>query len=156
MDLPIWIEYVKVIGTPVVALVAAVVAGGISYRQWSTARKKLKFDLFEKRFHVYEDAAKLITLTAGPEPVEWDKIVALTASFSSARWLFDSEISSYLARLEVSAALCLTKEPLDPNNIPEEEKLAWLLKMGDELIKERNLQIVKLDALFERYLIIEH
>ncbi len=53
-QLPIWTEYVRVLGTPVVALLAASIAGFIANRQWKTARNKLKLDLFDKRIAIYK------------------------------------------------------------------------------------------------------
>jgi hypothetical protein len=59
-SLPIWIEYVKALGTPLAALVAAFIGGFIAYRQMQTAKNKLKLDLFDKRVAVYKAAVDLI------------------------------------------------------------------------------------------------
>ena len=71
VNLPLWVEYVKALGTPVVAIVAASIAGAIAYRQLRTARNKLKLDLFDKRMAVYQNAVQLITECAWVEPVDW-------------------------------------------------------------------------------------
>jgi hypothetical protein len=41
-------------GPAIVAVVAACIAGCIALRQWWTARDRLRFDMFERRFAVYE------------------------------------------------------------------------------------------------------
>jgi hypothetical protein len=46
---PHWTVYVSALGTPLIAAVAAIIAGWSAYRQWRTARDSLRFDLFEKR-----------------------------------------------------------------------------------------------------------
>ena len=155
-QLPLWVEYVKALATPIVALITASLAGGIAYRQWITARNKLKLDLFDKRFKVYQAAVQLITETAGPEPVEWSKIVELSASFPSARWLLNGEISDYLATLETLASGTLFKPMIDLDSMDDVQKEAWVLKIGTDLLRIRSEEIAKLDALFESYLTVGH
>lgn len=49
---PHWTAYFSALLTPVVAVLAVIVAAS----QYTSARNKLRFDLFEKRFAVYQGA----------------------------------------------------------------------------------------------------
>ena len=58
--LPLWALYLQVLGPTVVAVIAAFVALYIGLRQWKTAHYRLTFDLYEKRFAVYEAVKNFI------------------------------------------------------------------------------------------------
>ena len=60
---PHWTTYLTALLTPTVAVIGSLVA----YRQWVLARNKLKLDLFERRFAVYEAARNLLAsiMTSG-------------------------------------------------------------------------------------------
>src|SRR6516165_2867269 len=67
-ELPYWVQYVQALGPTVVAVIAALIAGYIAWRQWRTAHgqwrtahDKLSFDLYEKRFAVYEATESFLT-----------------------------------------------------------------------------------------------
>jgi len=58
-SLPIWLVYVQALGPPFVAFVFGAVAAMIAWRQWKTANDKLRLDLFDRRWKVF-DAVKLM------------------------------------------------------------------------------------------------
>jgi hypothetical protein len=58
---PHWVEIVSRPSTPIVATVAATIAGLIGYRQWRTAQNKLKLDLFERRLAVHTAAMRFLS-----------------------------------------------------------------------------------------------
>lgn len=156
VHLPLWIEYVKALGTPIVAMVAGCIAGGIAYRQWSTARNKLKLDMFDRRMKVYQDAVSLIAGIAYPEPMEWEKVAELSASFASARWLINAEIAAYLDSLAQRGCETIVKSKLDVEGIAEEDKLNFVF---NEMAKAKIIldkEMLKLNRLFEPYLALRH
>ena len=109
VQLPLWVEYVKALGAPIVALIAACIAGCIAYQQWKTARNKLKLDLFEKRLQVYNAAAVIVELINNPYAPDRDHLDECTDKFVGARWLFGREIEQYLNSLKESA-ICAYKK----------------------------------------------
>jgi len=67
-ELPYWIQSIQALGPTVVAIIAALIAGYIAWRQWRTAHRQwrtahdqLSFDLYEKRFAVYEATQSFLT-----------------------------------------------------------------------------------------------
>ena len=52
---PYWTQVLSALLVPTIALFACYIA----WRQWRTAQNKLKLDLFEKRFAVYDTARNL-------------------------------------------------------------------------------------------------
>ena len=53
---PHWTQYLSALLTPTVAVFGSFIA----YLQWVLARNKLKFDLFDRRYRVYEAARELL------------------------------------------------------------------------------------------------
>lgn len=97
-NMPLWVDYVKALGTPMVALLASVIAGFIANRQWKTARNKLKLDLFDKRIAIYKLALNAL------QNIRTDKmnvmaVEELENSLHAARWLFNTEVAIYLHEL---------------------------------------------------------
>jgi ABC-type multidrug transport system fused ATPase/permease subunit len=99
-SLPIWIEYVKALGTPIAALVAAFIGGFIAYRQMQTAKNKLKLDLFDKRVKVYEAAVDLIKSVGSLDEMEENRSEEIVTSLNSASWLLDDKVDAHLVQLE--------------------------------------------------------
>ena len=156
VNLPLWVEYVKALGTPVVAIVAASIAGAIAYRQLRTARNKLKLDLFDKRMAVYQNAVQLITECAWVEPVDWARVVELTQNFPSARWLFNAAIADYLQTLEAVGGQTKLKPKIDFEDLTREQQLELMNRVNKESTENRVREMTKLDAMFEPYLALEH
>jgi hypothetical protein len=67
-QLPLWVLYVQALAPTFVAIVAASIAGYIAFRQWRTAHDRLSFDLFERRFAVYQATQRLISTLHGLTP----------------------------------------------------------------------------------------
>ncbi len=64
----------------------------------NTARNKLRLDLFEKRFAVYDAAALVIDATLGNK-VTYDQRFDFMEAIKPARWLFDAEVVEHLDRI---------------------------------------------------------
>lgn len=109
--MPVWVQYVQVLGAPIVAVFAAIVAFAIQRRQvkiadqmrsiasaqYATADQKLRLELFERRFKVLEGILESIgdTLEYGKSNVA--HINAFRNAIAPVRYLFDYETSVYLA-----------------------------------------------------------
>jgi hypothetical protein len=87
---PHWTAYVSALSVPVVAAFAACIA----WRQWMTARNKLKFDLFERRFAFYELVLGEIGnwMSDDHHPGRQD---AFHEAQQMARWTFSPEVAEY-------------------------------------------------------------
>lgn len=64
----------------------------------NTARNKLRLDLFEKRFAVYDAAALVIEAALGHK-VTYDQRFDYMEAIKPARWLFDTEVVEHLDRI---------------------------------------------------------
>jgi hypothetical protein len=101
-QLPYCVQYIRALG-PTFAVVAAGIAGYIAWRQWRTAHDKLSFDLFERRFKVYEAAQSFFAAaTYGRKVTEQDR-QTLFRGIRGHEFLFNTEISSDLQNIRDQA-----------------------------------------------------
>jgi hypothetical protein len=100
-DLPYYARYIQAIGPAFVSLIigltAAIVTGLIQYRQWRTSADKLKFDLFEKRFAVYQAALNLSSALMSGSENDFNKArVDFQYPLEMSKFLFSIDLYNYL------------------------------------------------------------
>ncbi|MGJ7573263.1 hypothetical protein ACSFBX_22250 [Variovorax sp. RB2P76] len=91
-----WTAYATAVATPAVAVVAAIIAGTIAYRNWRTAQNKLKLDLFDRRMKVYENIRDTLRNVMLNEELTTQTFVECVDTIHEAEWLFNSEIHRFL------------------------------------------------------------
>lgn len=92
---PVWITYLSALLTPLVALLGIVIA----FRQWRTAQQKLKLDLFNRRFVVYDATMLAMSTVARRGSIRPDEVEQFAAGTRGAKFLFNEEVEAYLERL---------------------------------------------------------
>jgi hypothetical protein len=89
---PHWTQYMTALMTPTVAVVAAFVA----WKQWSLGRNKLKLELFDRRFVVYDASKALLSHIATSGGVSEEALFTFSAATTQARWLLSEDLEEYL------------------------------------------------------------
>jgi hypothetical protein len=156
VQLPLWIEYTRALGAPIVALVAAGIAGGIAYRQMVIARNKLKFDLFEKRMAIYAAAIEMVQGILGIDPMKMDTVAEIGNRMAPATWLLSKDVADYLNGLMKRGYGTITKQPLNADGLSDDERMALVLRLSREIMVNMEVELNKLNKLFAPYLEIEH
>jgi len=91
---PHWTAYLTALLTPIVAFLGIYIA----YQQWKTAENKLKHELFDRRFSVY-DAARTFLMSIAESHKSIELLKAQCEFFSKtreAKWLLNTTIADYL------------------------------------------------------------
>jgi hypothetical protein len=153
-QLPDLLEYAKALGAPLVALVAASIAGWIGFRQWATARNKLKLDFFDRRMAIYTLAVEVIDWLADPDYEDASCISRLRDAATSARWLLEPSVEVY-ANYLVSTARRVRQIGKAADNEIYKDKDA-LREALRQRIQERKNRLAKLNELFDPYLSVKH
>jgi hypothetical protein len=156
VQLPLWVEYVKALGAPIVALVAALIAGGIAYQQWRTARNKLKLDLFEKRLQVYNACVAILCELHMPGPADSKRLYELREEVASVAWLFDEKIRQYVQALWTRAFSAVTRDKVDFAALDNDQKIRLIGNHVKTIGSEYIAQIKELDDVFAPYLKLNH
>lgn len=100
---PHWTSYFSALLIPTIAVLGAFIA----YRQWRLGQNKLKLDLFDRRFSVYDAARNFLAgiMTSGKAKDE--DIYKFVGATREAKWLLNSEIAAYLHEVIYKKALAL-------------------------------------------------
>jgi hypothetical protein len=150
--LPIWVEYVRALGTPAAAIIFGVVAAWISYRQWEISHYKFRFDLFDRRYKVYLAVQETFSELMKSDQVSGEVLGKLAQAGNEAKFLFGDEIDAYLTSI---VDLLFEKRNLDRKfsrgSLTEDqfEKLSGEADQNWELIFGK---MKETKAVFERYL----
>ena len=120
----------------------------IAFFQWKTARDKVRFDLYEKRFRIYEAVLAFISEVVA-DSVGQNQVIAFDVARNEAFFLFaaDREIMAYLDQIRSKAqdhniwksqAKSITGSPSPERSECVKQMLAitdWFFKQPDEARK---------------------
>lgn len=162
-------EIVRV-GSP---LLAAVLAGGVAWKFGSiqagiaqqqaataataaaTAKKKLKLDLFDRRWVIYKVVTDALTHAWREQDFTPECERAYKAGIQGARWLFDKELDDYLQKALPSHLDTLRKTALDLSRGGNHDQK---VELNNKLVKAHmaiGQQQDKVEQYFGKYLEIE-
>src|SRR5207247_751468 len=80
--------------------VVAAVAGYIAWQQWQTARQRLRLDLFDRRYALYESLQQMINEALSDTGYALDKLGKYLAAAAPARFLLNNDaIDNYISGL---------------------------------------------------------
>jgi len=149
---PHWTAYLTALLTPTVAVLGAL----IGYRQWRLAQNKLKLDLFDRRFKVYEAARDLLAsiMTSGKE--KDDEVFKFMVATREAKWLFDTEVANYLDKQIYHKAIDLQTLAGELDGVGVGEIRTKNVRAQSDLKKWFKAQYDVLDQKFSRYLQLKH
>lgn len=85
-------SYVSAIGVLVIGLLAA----WIAFRQFQTARYKLKLDLYDKRMVLYEVVRRTLGAATSRGKLSQEEEIEYLSGIQTAKWLFGPEVLTYL------------------------------------------------------------
>jgi hypothetical protein len=153
-------DFAGPIATIIAAIAAVFVTGYFAKRQADIAREKLRHDLFEKRYRVFDAARKLLCEVAVHRSVSDDDLRAFVVSIGDAMFLFNDDLSSYLVEIRDRAQKLrsvehvLDKEnllPVGPQRataVAESSQLFnWLVDQLKEGLVEKFKPFLKLESL---------
>jgi len=80
-------------------LVLAGFGAYIAWRQWKTAAYRVKLDLFDRRYRIYEEVRKLLKIAYPSGRIELVNIEALQSQTVEAKFLFGDDVQTYLKEI---------------------------------------------------------
>ena len=121
---------------PIATLIVGLAVAFIAWQQWQLARNKLRLDLFDRRYKVYDATRKFLSVILGKADFLDSQLFEFYAGTSDAEFLFESDVVDYLAELRKRAIDMRTHQHVfDPLPVGEErsrhvqaahDQLLWL------------------------------
>jgi hypothetical protein len=152
MNTPHWTAYLSALLTPVIALFAVYVAAA----QWQTARNKLRFDLFEKRFAVYDAARSFLGSIMTSGTVKNEALGEYLQGIHAAKWIVGPDVDDYLDREIYLPAIQLQCLDAELEGVPVGPVRTENVKKQTEIKRHLNNQFENLDVWFRAYLQLKH
>lgn len=149
---PHWTTYLSALLTPTVAVLGSVIA----YRQWRLAQNKLKLDLFERRFSVYEAARNLLASIMTSGKAKDEEIFKFMVATREAKWVLDAQVAEYLDKELYHRAIELQCLSSELEGVPVGEERAANVRKQSEIKKWFLAQYDVLDEHFAPFLRLGH
>lgn len=170
MELPVWVEYFKVVGAPVASLIAslvtAVIAGFVAFKigkmqaaisrdQATIARNKLKLELYDQRLAVFQVLRETIGIAIRNGRLTSDEENNYIVGIAGSAWLFDDEVHDYLYKKfwPMLVNLYAANAALDDRD-PTQDRAA-VAKQRADAFREIVEQLHIIEELFKPFLRIE-
>ena len=152
MNDPNWTQVLSALLTPTIAIFGSFIA----YKQWRSAQKKLKMELFEKRYSVYSETKSFIISIMSSGKAEDDKLFKFRAATKEAKWVLNDEIAKYLDEKIWNKAIDLQTLRAELEGVPvSDERTANVRKQG-EIKKELYAQNEIIEKMFTPFLKLGH
>jgi hypothetical protein len=147
-----WTELLSALLTPTIAIFAVVIA----LRQWLTAKNKLKLDLFEKRFAIFEAARLVIAKSMGSHRPTDEDLIPFQIAIISARWLFNPKIDDFLHKVLYRKLVDMQLLDMELESLQEGEERAQFVQQRAELRKQLWTDFAALEKMFAPFLQLSH
>ena len=139
------------IGTLTIGLAVVFVA----WQQRQIARHKLRLDLFDRRYKVYDATRKFISIILREARFEDTELFEFYAGTSDAEFLFDSAVVAYLEQLRKRAVHMSTAQRLFEPMPVGDERSRHVQAAHDDLVWITE-QITAMSKVFTPYLGFSH
>ncbi|EKO4006962.1 hypothetical protein ACTWWB_003768 [Vibrio fluvialis] len=118
-----WVDITAALLTPVIAVVGVVIA----WLQWRLGSTKFKYDVFEKRYKVFEATQRYIGHIISTADVDENERINFLRDTKVAFAIYDSRVTDYLKLVhDKSIELRLHKSKKDHDK--ERQVLVWFTK----------------------------
>jgi vacuolar-type H+-ATPase subunit I/STV1 len=142
-------EIVDSLGTFIVAAIVAYIA----YRQYKTDRYKVKLDLYDRRYKVFDAARQFIAHVIEGDNVKREKIVEFTSATVESVFLFGEDVRKYLDTLLAKGArVQRLQTELDSSRLPVGEEHSKKTEEIQECLNWLTQQLHELKTKFRPYL----
>ena len=149
---PHWTAYLSALLTPIVAVLGSFIA----YRQWRTAQNKLKHDLFERRFAVFDAARKLLASIMTSGKAKDEELFKFLSGTREAKWLLNDDIAKYLEKELYHKAVHLQCLDSELEGVPVGDERSANVRNQTEIKLWLGKQFEVLDEKFSPYLRLPH
>ena len=131
--------------------ITAIMLVYIAYKQWRLAENKLKLDLFEKRYKVFEATRKFLSVILREATFQNTDLFEFYAGTADAAFLFKDDIISFLDSIR-DHALKMRAYARQYSNLPVGDERTQLIKGESAELNGLTEQLRNLATKFQPYL----
>lgn len=84
---------------PIATLIVGFLVAFVAFQQWLVARHKLRLDLFDRRYKIYDATRKFLSVIVARADFEDSQLFEFYAGTSDAEFFFDADVVDYLAEI---------------------------------------------------------
>jgi hypothetical protein len=147
-----WVHYLSALLTPTIAILGSIIA----LQQWRTNSKRLKHELFDRRyeqFTVIREFLRSIMTSGKSKP---DEQIQFLAGTRGVRFIYDKEIWEYIEKTIWHLAIELECLDSELEGVPVGEKRSKNVKRQSEIKKQLYKELETLEDKFAKYLQLQH
>lgn len=140
---------------PITTLIVGLAVVFIAWQQWQVARSKLRLDLFDRRYKVYDATRKFLAGILRDATFTDSQLFEFYAGTSDTEFLFGSDVVDYLAQIRKRALdMRLHQRTYEPMPVGD-ERSRHVQAEHDELLWLTN-QLTAMTKIFTPYLGFSH
>jgi hypothetical protein len=136
---------------PVATLIVGVAVAFIAWQQWQIASNKLRLDLFDRRYKIYDATRKFLEVIMRDAKFEDSQLFEFYAGTSDAKFFFDDDVVDYLSQIRERALKMRT-----PQGFVEDMPRSELRRYSEPTAHDQLLwlceQITAMTTVFAPYL----
>jgi hypothetical protein len=140
---------------PLATLVLGFAVAYVAWQQWQIARHRLRLDLFDRRYKVYDAARKFLSIILREARFEDSQLFEFYAGTSDAEFLFDSDVVDYLEQVRKRAVHMRTAQKIYEHMPVGDERSRHVQSEHDDLLWLTD-QLTAMTAVFRPYLGFSH
>ena len=118
----------------IATLIVGLAVTFIAWQQWKVSHAKLRLDLFDRRYKVYEATRKFLAEIISTATFSDSQLFTFYAGTSDAEFLFDSDVVEYLAQIRKRAVGMRTHQKLYEHLPVGDERSRHVQAEHDELL----------------------
>jgi len=136
---------------PIATLLVGFAIAFIALQQWKVSHAKLRLDLFDRRYKVYEATRKFLASIMSEASFSDSQLFTFYAGTSDAEFLFDADVVDYLGQIRKRAVGMRTHQKLYEHLPVGDERSRHVQAEHDELLWLSD-QIIAMTKPFTPYL----
>ena len=127
----------------------------VAWQQWQIARNRLRLDLFDRRYKIYDATRKFLATIIREARFEDQQLFEFGAATADAEFLFDSPVVDYLSEIRKRAVNLRTHQKVYEHMPVADERSRHVRAEHDELVWLTE-QITAMTRVFTPYLGFSH
>ncbi len=146
-----WVEISKALLTPLLGVIVIYIA----WQQWQTNRNKLKLELFDKRFIVFNATRQVLSVVLRDGTTNDISLEEFRVSILDASFLFDGKMHDYLFNLyKIGCKEKMYKRQLE--DVPVGEKRNKLADDNMKCVESLTDELKSIQEKFSSFLKLSH